>query len=42
MLKYTKTPIEENLLFVKKGVDGIFTEFPHLTFSVYQELARES
>ena len=31
MLKWTPLPIDEHELFLSKGVDGIFTEFPHTT-----------
>lgn len=37
MLVYTNNPIEENLMYMVKGVDGIFTEFPHMTYSVYTQ-----
>lgn len=36
-LKYTKDPIDENILYVNKGVDGVFTEFPHLTKAVFSK-----
>jgi len=36
-LVYTKNPIEETKMYMNKMVDGIFTEFPHMTYSVYTE-----
>eukprot|EP00347_Sterkiella_histriomuscorum_P008381 403345315 len=30
-----KNPIEEHRIFLNKKIDGIFTEFPHMTHSVY-------
>lgn len=32
-------PIEEHLIFLNKKIDGIFTEFPHMTHSVYNKYA---
>lgn len=32
-----KNPIEEHLIFLNKKIDGIFTEFPHMTHSVYNK-----
>ena len=37
MLKHTKNPIDENLLYMNMGVNGMFVEFPHLTKSVYED-----
>lgn len=37
VLHYTKSPIDETLLYLTKGVDGIFTEFPHETYSIYND-----
>jgi len=30
-------PIEEHKIFVNKKIDGIFTEFPHMTHSVFND-----
>ena len=35
-LEFSKTPQDENLLFFNTGVNGIFTEFPHMTVQVYE------
>jgi hypothetical protein len=35
MLKWTSTPLDEHELFLNKQIDGIFTEFPHLTKAAY-------
>ncbi len=32
-LKMTSNPLDEHEIFINKGIDGIFTEFPHLTQS---------
>lgn len=37
-LKYTSTPADEVALYWNKGVDGIFTEFVHTTFTVFETL----
>jgi glycerophosphoryl diester phosphodiesterase len=35
MLKWTKGVLDEHILFINKGVDGIFTEFPHTTRAAF-------
>jgi len=35
MLKFMSNPIDEHILYLNKGVDGIFTEFPHTTYITY-------
>lgn len=35
MLKWTTAPLDEHELFANKQVDGIFTEFPHLTKAAF-------
>lgn len=37
MLLYTSNPIQETLVYLNKHVDGIFTEFPHMTYAVYTQ-----
>jgi len=37
-LKYTSTPADETTLFVTKGIDGIFTEFVHATYSIFEKI----
>lgn len=37
MLIFTGNPIEETMIYLNKQVDGIFTEFPHMTYSVYTQ-----
>ena len=34
-LEYTQNPIDENVLYYTSGVDGIFTEHPHLTKAAF-------
>jgi glycerophosphoryl diester phosphodiesterase len=36
-LVHTSNPIDENLFYMKYGVDGMFVEFPHMTKTVYDE-----
>ena len=36
-LHYTKNPIEENTLYLSSGVDGIFTEHPHLSIASFKD-----
>ena len=36
-LEFTKTPQDENLLFFNTKVNGIFTEFPHMTVQVFEK-----
>ena len=36
-LAYTATPAEETSLYLAKGVDGIFTEFVHATYSIFEK-----
>lgn len=31
MLRWTDNPIDEHILYMNKQIDGIFTEFPHMT-----------
>jgi glycerophosphoryl diester phosphodiesterase len=38
ILDHTNNPIEENIFYFNMGVNGIFTEFPHLTLTVFNEL----
>lgn len=40
MLIFTDNPIAENLVYLNKGVDGMFTEFPHMTYSVYEQFSQ--
>lgn len=35
-LDFTKNPIDENGLFVY-NVDGLFTEYPHMTLNVFED-----
>ena len=35
MLQWTDNAINEHLLYMHKQVDGMFTEFPHLTKVTY-------
>jgi hypothetical protein len=35
MLRWTDSPLDEHVTYIDKGVDGIFTEFPHLTKSAF-------
>lgn len=35
MLKWTNGVIDEHILYLTKQVDGIFTEFPHMTKNAY-------
>ena len=37
-LIFTSTPADETSLFVAKGVDGIFTEFVHATYSLFEKI----
>ena len=37
ILDHTDNPVKENLLYFDLKMNGIFTEFPHLTVSVYNE-----
>lgn len=34
-LFFTSNPIDENLFYIDAQVDGLFTEFPESTFSVF-------
>lgn len=34
---FTQDAIEENMLYLEKGVNGIFTEHPHLTLELYKD-----
>ena len=34
-LQFTKNSIDENMVYVNKGVDGMFTEFPETTLQTY-------
>jgi hypothetical protein len=36
-LEFTNNPINENLLYFDAGVDGLFTEHPHLTMAVFRD-----
>jgi glycerophosphoryl diester phosphodiesterase len=38
MLKYTSSPLDEHKLFVDKGVDGVFCEFPHLSRAAFEKI----
>ena len=35
-LQYKSSAFAESLLFVEKGVDGVFTEFPETTFVLFK------
>ena len=35
MLRWTDSPLDEHVTYIDKGVDGIFTEFPHLTKAAF-------
>ena len=35
MLRWTDNPIDEHVLYMNKQVDGIFTEFPHMTRAAF-------
>ena len=37
MLRWTKTPLDEHEVYINKQVDGIFTEFPHLTAAAFNK-----
>ena len=37
-LIFTSTPADETSLYVAKGVDGIFTEFVHATYSIFEKI----
>jgi len=37
-LQYKSSAFAESLLFVDKGVDGVFTEFPETTFVLFKGL----
>jgi hypothetical protein len=41
-LEWTTNPIAENIIFMEKGVDGLFTEFPHMTKAVYTQFKSEN
>ena len=34
-LKYRESAYEETQLYVDKGIDGVFTEFPSATFTMF-------
>jgi hypothetical protein len=34
-LIHTTNPIKENMLYMNMGVDGIFTEFPHVSVATF-------
>jgi glycerophosphoryl diester phosphodiesterase len=36
-LWWTENPIDENMFYFDSGVDGLFTEHPHMTMSVFKE-----
>jgi len=42
ILDHTDDPIKENLLYFDLKMNGIFTEFPHLTVSVFNEQVKKS
>jgi glycerophosphoryl diester phosphodiesterase len=35
MLRWTDSPLDEHITYIDKGIDGIFTEFPHLTKAAF-------
>ena len=35
MLVWTSQPLDEHILYIDHGIDGIFTEFPHVTKSAF-------
>lgn len=35
MLRWTSSPLAEHQLYVNKQIDGIFTEFPHLSKAAF-------
>jgi glycerophosphoryl diester phosphodiesterase len=35
MLQWTDSPMKEHILFMNKKVDGIFTEFPHMSHNAF-------
>ena len=37
MLRWTKTPLDEHELYINKQIDGLFTEFPHLTAAAFNK-----
>jgi len=37
MLKWTKSPLDEHELYLNKQIDGLFTEFPHLTSAAFKK-----
>eukprot|EP00352_Strombidinopsis_acuminata_P004177 CAMPEP_0176394332 /NCGR_PEP_ID=MMETSP0126-20121128/42481_1 /TAXON_ID=141414 ORGANISM="Strombidinopsis acuminatum, Strain SPMC142" /NCGR_SAMPLE_ID=MMETSP0126 /ASSEMBLY_ACC=CAM_ASM_000229 /LENGTH=90 /DNA_ID=CAMNT_0017766461 /DNA_START=802 /DNA_END=1074 /DNA_ORIENTATION=- len=41
-LYYMDTSIEETMLYIHKGVDGLFTEFPHSTLQLFNEHGTEA
>lgn len=41
-LEFTSSPQDENLLYFHAGVNGIFTEFPHMTVSVFEREVNQS
>jgi glycerophosphoryl diester phosphodiesterase len=41
-LIYESTAFDETQLYVDLGVDGIFTEFPHATFSLFQHMGSKA
>ena len=42
-LKYNSTKVwDEAQLYVDKGVDGLFVEFPHTTFTMFQAMGTKA
>ena len=40
MLKYTDNPIDEALVFLQAGVDGIFADFTAVALSTFEDYAK--
>ncbi len=40
-LQYSDNAITENHAYIQKGVDGLFTEFPHTTYETFTKFLRE-
>ena len=36
-LDFTGTAVEENMLYFTAGVNGLFTEYPHITKAVFKD-----
>ena len=36
-LDFTGTAVEENMLYYSAGVNGLFTEYPHITRAIFQD-----